>query len=111
MKGQKTGGRAKGTPNKQTQINNTLGHNLQKDGVVPLLQYLMFGGQIPEQIKDSEMLSLIRQVKPESALFFIEKLMQYVIPKMQSTTVDLTANADEHTIEDKLEALSHADNG
>lgn len=110
MKGRKTGGRTKGTPNKITQLNNAVGYNIQKDGVVPLLQYLLFGGQTPAQLQDGELLQLIRQVKeekPAEALFFIEKLMQYVIPKRQSSSVDLTSSANDNTIEEQLEQLSH----
>lgn len=110
MKGKKTGGRSAGIPNKQTQINNAIGHNIQKEGVIPLLQYLLFGGQIPEQLQDGDLLSLIKQVKeekPAEALFFIEKLMQYVIPKRQSSSVDLTSSANDTTIEEQLEQLSH----
>lgn len=106
MKGKKTGGRKKGTPNKQTEINAALGYNLHKDGIVPLLQYLMFGGSIPTQIEQGEIIRLIANVKGEAALAFIEKLMQYAIPKMQSATIDLTATVEEKTIEETLCELS-----
>lgn len=113
MKGRKTGGRTKGTPNRSTQINEAIGHNLQKDGVIPLLQYLMFGGQVPKQMENSELLSIIndvRQEKPAEVMFFIEKLMQYVIPKRQASAVDLVASVSESTIEDELLKLSDETN-
>jgi len=109
MKGRKTGGRVKGTPNKQTQINNAIGYNLQRDGIVPLLQYLMFGGQVPKQLEMGNLLSImneVRQDKPVEFLFFFEKLMQYVIPKRQSSSVDLTASVNESPIKEELLKLS-----
>jgi len=106
MKGQKTGGRKKGSLNRQTVINNTIGYNLQKDGIVPLLQYVMFGGEVPTQIKKGNIVQLLEIVKPECALLFVEKLLQFAVPKMQSTTIDLNATVSEHTIEDELLQLS-----
>lgn len=107
MKGKKTGGRTKGTPNKQTQINQALGRNLQKDGIIPLLQHLMFGGDLPPQLEDSPLARMIANVEDKDALAFVEKLMQYVIPKQQSQTIDLSGSVGTHTtIEDRLAELS-----
>lgn len=106
MKGKKTGGRTKGTLNKQTCLNQTIGHNLQKDGIIPLLQYVMFGGDIPPQLRQGQLVSLLSAVEGKDALSFVEKLMQYVVPKMQSTSIDLTATNANKTIEDTLGKLA-----
>jgi uncharacterized protein YeeX (DUF496 family) len=42
---------------------------------------------------------------PRDRLAIAEKLMQYIMPRMQSTSVDITAEAKK-TIEDRLHELS-----
>lgn len=43
---------------------------------------------------------------PKDRLAIAEKLMQYVMPKMQSTSVDITAEQNTKTIEDMLRDLA-----
>lgn len=43
---------------------------------------------------------------PKDRLLIAEKLMQYTMPKMQSTAVDITAGDREKTIEERLAELA-----
>jgi uncharacterized protein YeeX (DUF496 family) len=88
-KGKKTGGRVAGTPNKATQLG--------KDTIMALLTAYRDSGMMEsdfERIKD-----------PRDRLMIAEKLMQYIMPRMQSTSVDITSDAKK-TIEDRLQELS-----
>lgn len=90
MKGKKTGGRTKGTPNKATVMNKQLINNL-------LASYSDSG------LMSKDFMSL----EAKDRMMIAEKLMQYVMPKMQSTAVDLALTADRKTLEDTLNELSH----
>lgn len=46
---------------------------------------------------------------PKDRLLIAEKLMQYTMPKMQSTAVDITAGDREKTIEERLAELAGED--
>jgi uncharacterized protein YeeX (DUF496 family) len=88
-KGKKTGGRIAGTPNKATQLG--------KDTIMALLTSYRDSGMMDKDfagIKD-----------PRDRLMIAERLMQYIMPRMQSTSVDITADAKK-TIEDRLQELS-----
>ncbi len=87
--GKKTGGRKKGTPNKAT----TLG----KEVIVTLLADYSESG-----LMTSDFMAL----DPKDRLLIAEKLMQYTMPKMQSTAVDITAGDREKTIEERLAELA-----
>lgn len=90
--GKKTGGRKKGTPNKAT----TLG----KEVIVTLLADYSESG-----LMTSDFMAL----DPKDRLLIAEKLMQYTMPKMQSTAVDITAGDREKTIEEHLAELAGED--
>lgn len=90
--GKKTGGRKKGTPNKAT----TLG----KEVIVTLLADYSESG-----LMTSDFMAL----DPKDRLLIAEKLMQYTLPKMQSTAVDITAGDREKTIEERLAELARED--
>lgn len=90
--GKKTGGRKKGTPNKAT----TLG----KEVIVTLLADYSESG-----LMTSDFMAL----DPKDRLLIAEKLMQYTMPKMQSTAVDITAGDREKTIEERLAELAGED--
>ena len=90
--GKKTGGRKKGTPNKAT----TLG----KEVIVTLLADYSESG-----LMTSDFMAL----DPKDRLLIAEKLMQYTMPKMQSTAVDITAVDREKTIEERLAELAGED--
>lgn len=87
--GKKTGGRQKGTPNKATLLG--------KSAIVELLTDYNNSGL---------MASDFATLEPKDRLAIAEKLMQYVMPKMQSTSVDLNADANNKTIEDLLSDLA-----
>ena len=88
-KGVRNGGRAKGTPNKTTTATKEIIANL-------LTEYSNTGK-----------LSLdFNALDPKDRLSIAEKLMQYVMPKIQSVAVDLTGNDSKITIETQLRELS-----
>lgn len=92
--GKKTGGRKKGTPNKST----TLG----KEVIVSLLS---------DYANSGLMTSDFEALDPKDRLVIAERLMQYTMPKMQSTAVDITTGDREKTIEDRLAELAGEDSG
>lgn len=86
--GRKTGGRKKGTPNKVTK------------GIRELIS------QATEEYYNSVLfLNDIALLDPKDRVSIMEKLTNYVAPKMQSTTIDAVVQ-NRKTIEDKLEELS-----
>ena len=89
MKGKKTGGRQKGTPNKVT--------TMSKAAIAEVLSDYNESGLL-----HSDFMLL----KPLERITIAEKLMQYVMPKIQSVAVDLGGGDENRTIEDKLISLS-----
>lgn len=88
MKGKKTGGRQKGTTNK---ITRTIRERLS---------------EVTSQYYNSELFAKdIAQLEPKDRVTLMERLTNYVAPKMQSTTIDATVDTRK-TIEDKLVELS-----
>lgn len=88
MRGKKTGGRVKGTPNKTTK---TIREKLS---------------EVTGDYFNSELFAEdIAQLEPKDRLTLMERLTNYVVPKMQSTTIDATVDTRK-TIEDKLIELS-----
>lgn len=87
--GKKTGGRKKGTPNKTT----TLG----KDVIVSLLSDYSASGLMATDFAALE---------PKDRLIIAERLMQYALPKMQTTSVDISTSETDSTIEDRLSQLA-----
>lgn len=88
MKGKKTGGRQKGTPNKTTsaarpQLARTVSNYLQS-----------------EQFQED-----FAALEPKDRLLVMEKYASYVLPKLQATTFDI-GKETQHTIEDKLRTLA-----
>lgn len=87
--GKKTGGRKKGTPNKSTMLG--------KEVIVSLLSDYSNSG-----LMTSDFMAL----DPKDRLVIAERLMQYTMPKMQATAIDLTNGDKEKTIEDRLAELA-----
>lgn len=85
----KTGGRQKGSQNKVT--------SMTKQVIAELLATYSESGLMSEDFKALE---------PKDRMTCAEKLMQYIMPKMQSTSVDLTARNADITIEQRLRQLS-----
>lgn len=48
------------------------------------------------------------QLEPKDRLLITEKLMQYIMPKIQAVDMNMVADIKERTIEDKLIALSQS---
>ena len=106
MKGKKTGGRTKGTPNKDTP---------QKRAIKAILRDHTLAYITPHDVVDEETgeHSMLSQLDMDLALMKaaeraqIEvKLMEFHTPKMQSTSVDVNMPDTKVTIEDKLFKLS-----
>ena len=93
MKGKKTGGRTKGTPNKTTRN-----------------QREILSEVTGEYYNSEDFKKDLESLEPKDRLLIMEKLTGYVVPKMQSTTIDATVETRK-TIEDKLLELSGNENG
>lgn len=87
--GKKTGGRKKGTPNKSTMLG--------KEVIISLLNDYSNSG-----LMTSDFMAL----DPKDRLVIAERLMQYTMPKMQATAIDLSTGEKEKTIEDRLAELA-----
>lgn len=90
--GKKTGGRKKGTPNKSSVLG--------KEVIVSLLSDYSSSG-----LMTSDFMAL----DPKDRLVIAERLMQYTMPKMQATAIDLNTADKEKTIEDRLAELAGDD--
>lgn len=90
--GKKTGGRKKGTPNKSSVLG--------KEVIVSLLSDYSSSG-----LMTSDFMAL----DPKDRLVIAERLMQYTMPKMQATAIDITTGDKEKTIEDRLAELAGDD--
>lgn len=88
MKGKKTGGRLKGTPNIATSVNKKV---------------------ISELLADYKDKGLMQEdfyaLDPKERIYLAERLMQYVVPKMQAVAFT-GGDEDTKTIEDTLIELS-----
>lgn len=84
-KREKTGGRVKGTPNKVTSMSKSVISNM-------LAEYQESG------LMGKDFLAL----EPKDRMTIAEKMMQYVLPKMQTTSVDISTQETKITIEQKL---------
>lgn len=89
VKRKKTGGRQKGTQNKVT----TVTKEILSD---------MLGDYQESGLMTADFLTL----EPKDRIQCAEKMMQYILPKMQSTSVDFNNKATKITIEQKLRELS-----
>ena len=89
VKRKKTGGRQKGTQNKVT----TVTKEILSD---------MLGDYLESGLMTADFLAL----EPKDRIQRADKMMQYILPKMQSTSVDFNNKATKITIEQKLRELS-----
>lgn len=90
-KRKKTGGRAKGTPNKTTSFQRGIINNL-------LSEYSEQGMLAEDFVA----------LDPAERIKIAEKLMAYVIPRYQSVSVDVSEVSVKHSIEEDLLRLSKA---
>ena len=89
VKRKKTGGRQKGTQNKVT----TVTKEILSD---------MLGDYQESGLMTADFLAL----EPKDRIQCAEKMMQYILPKMQSTSVDFNNKATKVTIEQQLRQRS-----
>jgi hypothetical protein len=89
MKGKKTGGRVKGTPNAR---NAPI-----KEGIAAMLA---------EYHRSGKMEMDFAAIDPKDRLQIAEKLMQYTMAKIQSVALDLDSGVSKITIEQELINLS-----
>lgn len=89
MKGKKTGGRKAGALNKVTKISKAVISDLLTD----------YSGS---GLMQSDFMAL----EPRDRMQVSEKLLQYLMPKVQSVAIDINKIEDNKTIEDKLAKLS-----
>lgn len=89
MKGKKTGGRQKGTPNKTT--------GQLKQRISCIIDQYETSGQLSRDIEALE---------PRERITIMERLMQYVVPKMKSVEMELNETGGGTTLEDRLRQLS-----
>lgn len=94
MKGKKTGGRTKGTPNKVT--------SWSKKVITELLDEYNSSGLLGK-----DFLSL----EPRDRMVIAERLMQYTVPKMQATAIDINESEGKKTLEQRLIELSKPSGG
>lgn len=90
--GKKYGGRQKGTPNKiSSKVRDILAHVTDEYYNSPLFQ------------ED------LQSLTPKDRIQSMERFANYIVPKLQSTTLDIEQESQK-TIEDKLLELSDPDN-
>lgn len=90
-KGKKTGGRQAGTPNKKTAAIREVVTNL-----------------VEEYASKGQMMEDLAELEAKDRLMVVVKLSEYVIPKLQSTTMDVAVESKK-TIEDRLIELAGED--
>jgi hypothetical protein len=88
MKGQKTGGRVAGTPNKVSGAVRQMIANFVND--------YYCSKQFSEDFE---------KLEPKERVAAIEKLTAYITPKLQQTSLDMNVES-EKTIEDELKKLA-----
>ena len=88
MRGKKTGGRQKGTPNKTT--------SFMREVITEKWWQYQESGQFDKDLEE---------LPPQVRAVLMERYAQYIAPKMKSVDMDVTAKFV-HTIEDKLLQLS-----
>ncbi len=85
----KTGGRKKGVVNKTTAFNKAI--------ISELLDEYKSSGLLKKDFLELE---------PKDRITIAEKLMNYTLPKMQSTSFDISSNTEECSIDIKLRQLA-----
>jgi hypothetical protein len=103
MKGMKTGGRKKGTPNKDNPLKEFIRSHSLAYFEVKETRYK--GKKCTMSQFDIDMAELDHDDRVSAEL----RLLEFHTPKMKAVDVDLSANIHVHTIEDKLRALCGED--
>ena len=99
MKGKKTGGRGKGTPNKVTAK--------MKDVIQDIVSEYMSNEEIDKDNPyERHFAADLARLEPKDRLDAMIKLMAFVTPKPQSVALGLIGGEKKKTIEDTLKELS-----
>ena len=96
MKGKKTGGRTKGTPNKDKPLKAMLREHS--------LRYFSPNPDNPGELSDFDIDMLV--MPPTDRADAELKLLRFHTPQMQSTAVDLTVNDEKQTLAERLARLA-----
>lgn len=99
MKGQKTGGRAKGTPNKDTELKAIL----RRHSAEYFRPRVIGEGENAREASDFDL--DMETLNPQERVTAEIRLMEFHTPKMKSVDIDLAAQTAPVTIEDKLRLL------
>ena len=103
MKGMKTGGRKKGTPNKENHLKGFIrAHSLSY--FEP--KNIKFNGKM-EVMSDFEL--DMAELAPDDRVNAELRLLEFHTPKMKAVDVDMSAKINVRTIEDKLRVLCGED--
>ena len=102
MKGKKTGGRQKGTPNIVHGPIKDLLRAHSEQYFTPRIQHNPVTGQF-EEISDFDL--QLQEVEPAARVGYEIKLLEFHTPKMKSIDVDLEANVKSDTLEDAIARL------
>lgn len=101
MKGMKTGGRKKGTPNKDNPLKGFIrAHSLAYFEPKEVV------GKDGEKCVMSEFELDLANMTPDDRVVAEIKLLEFHTPKMKSVDVDMNAHVNAKTIEDRLRILS-----
>lgn len=96
MKGKKTGGRKKGTPNTKTVV------GMERMATIKdTLAQLITGYYQSEQIAED-----LAALEPKDRVAAMERFTKYIIPTMQSASIDIDGAEKKQSVEERLILLS-----
>lgn len=100
MKGKKTGGRKAGTPNKTSMTT--------KAGIMRLFDVYLNGDPSIEiePAREGQLMRDFYNLKGKDRLFLLKDMLPFVLPKMQSVSMDLDEGENTRSLKNKLAALS-----
>lgn len=105
MKGKKTGGRTKGTPNKNNPFRAPL-NDICMDYLTKKEQEIVLPDGTKETVFASQMeLDIIAVADPASRLGLMARIFKFVMPELKSVDMDMTVTDDSKTIIDRLSGL------
>lgn len=105
MKGQKTGGRKKGTPNKNNPFRAPL-NDICMDYLTKKEQEITLPDGTTQTVFASQMeLDIIAIEDPTNRLGLMARIFKFVLPELKSVDMDMTITDDSGTIVDRLSGL------
>lgn len=105
MKGKKTGGRQKGTPNKENPLKGYLRtHSME------YFEPRLVHDEDTETLRSMSQFEIdISMLAPDDRVNAELRLLEFHTPKMKAIDMDMNAHVSIRTIEDKLRALAAGD--